>query len=175
MTWTTRYERVFALLFLITALALTCWGCVTAKHTHRGSAGAAPTSKPTLATHKKPTRKTDPICFTREEVGRIEAFKVRCRSTLARVRVKAKHDLETTQRKHSAAIQVCQERLNACHKQAQVKQTCPSCVKTAILAGVIAGGAALVAGVVAGAVATLAIQGKLPAQTQPMTHIATHP
>lgn len=175
MTWMIRYERVFALLFLTTAIALACSGCATTSRTHRGSAGAAPTSKPTLATHKKPAHKTDPICFSREEVGRIEAFKVRCRSTLARVRAKAKHDLQTAQRKHSAAIQVCQERLNACHKQAQIKQTCPSCVKTAILAGVIAGGAALVVGVVAGAVATLAIQGKLPTQTQPMLYIATRP
>ena len=140
-------SNLIGLAVAIVAFAIAQLGCVSV----RGGAAAQPTTQP-----------TDQICLSRDEVARIQAFKIRCRSTLAQVRAEATHDLAVANTNHKAAIQTCQTRLTGCLKQATIVHKCPSCLTPALTVGIVAGVVGLVAGVVVGVVATLAVKGSLP-------------
>lgn len=137
-----------ALVFVAWCLAMSAGGCATS-----GSGGASvrPTSRP-----------LEQICFSRKEVARIMAFKVRCRAKIAEVRARSSHELKTQRHKHQTAQAQCQFRLKACFAQAKLKNDCPSCAASAVWVGVVAGGVGVVLGVAAGVVATLVMQGGKP-------------
>jgi len=123
-------------------------GCVSVRG---GGAAARPAPKA-----------SDQICYTRAENDRIEAFKVRCRAKVKELRTKATHDLATARNQRKAKLDACQARLKGCLRQAIIKQKCPSCVRPALVVGLIAGGVGIVVGVVGGVLVTLAIKGDLP-------------
>lgn len=141
-----RFEKI-AVAVAVVVFAIAQMGCATVRG---GGAAARPAPKP-----------SDLICYTREENSRIEAFKVRCRSKVKELRAKAKHDLAAKDQQHKAKLQACQVRLNGCYEQAKAKQTCPSCVKPAMVAGAVSGALGLAVGIAAGVVATLALKGDL--------------
>lgn len=141
-----RFEKITVAITVV-VFAVAQMGCATIRG---GGAAARPAPKP-----------SDLICYTREENSRIEAFKVRCRSKVKELRAKARHDLATKNNQSKTKLKACQVRLNGCYEQAKAKQTCPSCVKPAVVVGAVSGMLGLAAGVVFGVVATLALKGDL--------------
>jgi len=152
----TRYDLI-NLAVAVVVFAIIQSGCATI----RGS--AAGTDLP---------KSTDTVTITRAELARIKTFKIRCRSKIAKLR----SDKVTMEKKHKSEVKyvaakakkqagkviaACQLRLNGCLKQAKTITKCPSCIKPAVVAGLIAGGAALIVGAVCGVLGTLAITGDL--------------
>lgn len=132
----------------VVVFAIAQFGCVSVRG---GGAAATPTTKP-----------TDQVCLTRGEVAKIQAFKVRCRSKVKALRVKASHKQARATKVHKAKLAACKVRLTGCHKQATTKHACPSCLSSVAVAGLVAGLAGLAAGIAAGVLGTLAIRGANP-------------
>ena len=136
----------YSIAIAVVVFAITQLGCIST----RGSGAPLPTTHP-----------TDLICLSRSEVAKIQAYKIRCRSTVAQLRADASHQSAVLQKKHTAEIQQCKVRLAGCLKQATIAQTCPSCLQPVIIAGVVAGSVGLVVGVVVGVVGVLAARGEI--------------
>ena len=141
-----RSSRI-GLAIAVVVFAVAQIGCISVRG---GGAAPLPTTQP-----------TDQICLSRAEVAKIQAYKVRCRSTVAQLGASAAHQSAVLQKKYTAEIQQCRVRLTGCLKQATTKHTCPSCLQPVIIAGVVAGSVGLVVGVVVGVVGTLAARGEI--------------
>jgi hypothetical protein len=103
--------------------------------------------------------KKDPICFSRAEVARISAFKIRCRAKIKELRAAAGHKAKSNEIKATKARDEARARLASCRLQS--KRKCAGCLQSAIVVGIVAGLVGIGAGVATGAGVVLALQGEL--------------
>lgn len=130
----------FLFLFLF-ALASVGVGCTTVNKVGRGEGARAKGSSVSHAPKASP--KVEPVCLSRDEVGRLLAFKVRCRAKVKELRLELSHKDKKTKVEKGTQKKIAKERRKGCLRKTKATlQSCPSCVKPAIVSGLV--GVALV-------------------------------
>lgn len=131
-------------LFLFLALAFAGVGCTTVNKAGRSEGARAKGSSASHAPKVSPNPpKLEPVCLSRDEVGRLLAFKARCRAKVKELRLELSHKDKKAKVEKNTQRKIAKEMRESCLKKTKATlQSCPPCVKPAIVSGLV--GAALV-------------------------------